>query len=98
MPLVSIGVPVYNEARFLAESLSALAEQSYRNLEIIISDNASTDQSEKICRDVAQRDSRIKYIRQTSNMGSAANFELVRARAKGRYFMWGAEHDCTSSG
>ena len=96
MPLVSIGVPIYNEERFLAEALSALAEQSYRNLEIIISDNASTDQSEKIGRDAARRDSRIEYMRQTSNVGSAANFELVRARAKGRYFMWAAGHDIWS--
>jgi glycosyltransferase involved in cell wall biosynthesis len=96
MPLVSIGVPIYNEERFLAEALSALAQQSYRNIEIIISDNASTDQSEKICRDAAHRDSRIEYVRQTSNVGSASNFQFVRARAKGRYFMWAAGHDLWS--
>ena len=96
MPLVSIGVPIYNEDRFLAEVLSALGQQSSQNLEIIISDNASTDHSEQICREAARLDPRIVYVRQTSNVGSAANFEFVRARAKGRYFMWAAGHDLWS--
>lgn len=97
MPLVSVGVAIYNEDRFLEEALSALTQQSYPNLEIIISDNASTDQSEEICRSAAERDARIKYVRQTSNVGSASNFEYVRARAEGRYFMWASGHDLWSS-
>ena len=97
MPLVSIGVPIHNEERFLAEALSALTQQSYRNLEIIISDNASTDQTEKICRNLAEQDARVEYVRQPSNLGSASNFEFVRTRAQGRYFMWASGHDLWSS-
>ena len=63
LPLVSIGVPIYNEERFLEESLVSLCSQDYSNLEIIISDNASIDGTSEICREFANRDPRIRHSR-----------------------------------
>ena len=63
-PLVSIGVPIYNAEEFLIERINSLVNQTYKNLEIIISDNASSDSSQKICEEFTKKDIRIKYIRQ----------------------------------
>jgi cellulose synthase/poly-beta-1,6-N-acetylglucosamine synthase-like glycosyltransferase len=65
-PLVSIGLPVYNGERFLAQALDSLLGQTLGDLEIIVSDNASTDRTAEICKDYAARDARIRYIRQES--------------------------------
>ena len=95
-PMVSIGVPIYNEGRFLEESLLSLTSQSYETLEIIISDNASTDSTEEICRRLCSRDKRIRYFRSESNQGATANFKRVLDLAQGRYFMWASGHDLWS--
>src|SRR3990167_857582 len=93
--LVSIGLPVYNGAATdrLPRSLDSLLNQTYHNIEITLSDNASTDGTEKICREYAARDSRIRYIRQKENRGVVANFQFVLAKAIGEYFMWAASVD-----
>lgn len=92
VPTVSVGLPVYNGERYLARALDALLAQTYEDFEIIISDNASTDGTERICRDYAQRDSRIRYVRQPVNVGAAPNHNLLVGLARGRYFKW-ASHD-----
>jgi len=92
-PLVSIGVPVYNGAKFLRESLDSLLAQDYTHFEMIISDNASGDATGEICREYAARDPRIRYIRQTENRGAPWNFEFVAREARGEYFMWAAHDD-----
>ncbi len=97
LPLVSIGVPVYNEARFLQESLDSLLAQDYANLEIIISDNASTDETQSICERYAEQHTHIQYHRRQENCGPAGNFVAVLEQAKGRYFIWAAGHDLWSS-
>lgn len=94
--LISIGVPVYNEERFLALALRALLAQDYPNLEIIISDNASTDNTENICREFAAQDTRIKYHRLTMNYGATRNFQNVLALARGKYLMCASGHDLWS--
>lgn len=96
IPLVSIGIPIFNEARFLRASLDSLLAQSYQNIEIIISDNASTDGSNEICSEYANKHSHIKSLRFNENMGASANFEYVFKQSKGRYFMWAAGHDLWS--
>ena len=63
MPRVSIGLPVYNGARYLRECLDSLVAQTYRDIEIVICDNASTDDTESICREFALSDARIRYYR-----------------------------------
>ena len=55
LPLVSIGMPVCNEGRFIKESLDALVHQDYTNIELIISDNASNDDTGEICRQYAEQ-------------------------------------------
>jgi glycosyltransferase involved in cell wall biosynthesis len=91
-PSLSIGLPVYNGERYLAEALDALLAQTYTDFELIISDNASTDGTAGICRSYAARDERVAYIRQERNIGAGPNHNFVAARARGTYFKW-ASHD-----
>jgi tetratricopeptide (TPR) repeat protein len=92
-PLVTIGVPVYNGENYLRQALASLVAQDYENLELIISDNASTDETPAICAEFAQRDNRIGYVRQDENRGSPWNFKFVASEARGKYFMWAAHDD-----
>lgn len=92
VPRLSIGLPVYNGQNYLSESLDALLAQSYADFELIISDNASTDGTEEICRRYAARDPRIRYIRQPRNIGAAPNHDLLVREARGELFKW-ASHD-----
>ena len=92
-PLVTIGLPTYNGAKFLAKSLDSLLAQDYPNSEIAISDNGSYDGTEAIARDYAARFNGIQYFRQTTNLGAMANFNFVLGQAKGAYFMWASDHD-----
>lgn len=91
-PKVSIGLPVYNGEKYLREALDSLLSQTFRDFELIISDNASTDATREIVLDYQQRDSRIRYIRQNTNIGAGKNFLFVLAMAKAELFMW-ASHD-----
>ena len=93
MPLVSIGVPVYNGEKTLSEALSCLLAQDYKNLEIIISDNGSTDDTPKICKGFANKDKRVRYYRSDENLGSSWNFNRVFDLSNGKYFMWAAHDD-----
>jgi glycosyltransferase involved in cell wall biosynthesis len=95
-PLVSIGLPVYNGERDLPRSLDCLLAQDYDNFEIIISDNASTDSTQRICEEYAARDARIKLSVNATNIGIIANFERVLEKANGSYFMWAAHDDLWS--
>lgn len=96
-PLVSIGIPVYNEAAFLEATLASLLEQDYPHIELIISDNASTDATPEIYTRAAATDSRIRILRVEANDGSAANFRRCLDAANGDLFMWAAGHDLWSS-
>jgi|SRR2546423_3384603 len=91
--LVSIGLPVYNGELSLREALDALLAQDYPNIELIISDNASTDGTREICREYAARDSRVRYYRNETNLGAGENFNRVLDLSAGNYFMWAAHDD-----
>lgn len=93
IPKVSIGMPVYNGEKYIREALDSLLLQTYSNFELIISDNASVDRTEMICREYAQNNSCIRYVRQRENRGAAANFQFVLDEAVGEYFMWAAYDD-----
>jgi glycosyltransferase involved in cell wall biosynthesis len=93
VPQVSIGMPVYNGAEFIRNAIDSLLAQTFSEFELIISDNASDDDTEAICNEYAQRDCRIRYIRQNENMGIAANFQFVLDNSDGHYFMWAAADD-----
>lgn len=92
-PCVSIGMPVYNGEKYVRDALNTLLQQTFADFELIISDNASSDQTESICREYAQRDARIVYFRQKENLGAAANFQFVLDRAQADLFMWAAYDD-----
>ena len=86
-------MPVYNGERFIREALDSLLAQTFTNFEIIISDNASTDETRQICLEYAVKDKRIRYYRNDVNIGLFANFNRVLNSASGRYFMWAAHDD-----
>jgi len=92
-PLVSIGLPVYNGERYLAEAIESILAQTYRHFELIICDNASTDGTEQICRRFAEQDDRVKYFRNPANLGAVRNFNLAVEHASGKYFRWAAHDD-----
>jgi glycosyltransferase involved in cell wall biosynthesis len=93
-PLVSIGIPTYNRHLGLSRTLRCITQQTYSNLEIIISDNASPDvMTEIVARDFMALDPRIQYHRQQENRGSFQNFKFVLECAMGKYFMWAADDD-----
>jgi glycosyltransferase involved in cell wall biosynthesis len=94
--LVSIGLPVYNGATKVSAAIEGLLAQTYRNIELIISDNCSTDETQKICGEFAVRDKRIKYFRQAENIGAGRNFRFVLEQAQGKYFLWNAGDDTRS--
>ncbi len=92
-PRVSIGLPVYNGGRFLEQTLQTLVAQSYPDYELIISDNASTDDTETICRRYVAQDSRIRYYRNELNIGAHPNYNRVFELSRGKYFKWAAADD-----
>ena len=95
-PAVSIGMPVYNGEKSVSEAIDTLLAQTFTDFELIISDNASTDATESICREYAARDLRISYNRQRENRGAPANFQYVLEKARGKYFMWASADDLRS--
>ena len=92
-PRVSIGMPVFNGARFLRQSAESILRQDFNDLELVISDNASTDETESICRQLADRDSRVRYYRSDANRGAAWNYNRVFELSHGEYFKWAAHDD-----
>ncbi|HUI06157.1 MAG TPA: glycosyltransferase family 2 protein [Verrucomicrobiae bacterium] len=92
-PRVSVGLPVYNGERYLDEALKSLLCQTFRDFEIIISDNASTDRTGEIGREYAARDSRVRYYCNTHNLGAAPNFNRTVDLARGEYFHWASYDD-----
>jgi glycosyltransferase involved in cell wall biosynthesis len=92
-PTVSVGVPVFNGGRFLPAALDSAIAQTFHDFELIIADNASTDETEEIAREYSRRDSRIRYIRRPCNIGASPNFNDLVSHAKGNYFKWLAHDD-----
>lgn len=92
-PLVSIGLPVYNGEPHIRKALDTLLAQDYENLEIIISDNASTDATAELCRQAGAHRANVVYSRNAKNLGPLKNWLMVLERAQGEYFMWAAHDD-----
>src|SRR5262245_45571426 len=91
--LVSIGLPVFNGERFLPQAVESLLNQTYRNIELIISDNASTDATGEICRRYAAADDRVRYSRLPENIGGVPNANRLVSLASGTYYMLAADDD-----
>lgn len=92
-PRVSIGMPVFEAGVGLGTALDGLLSQTFGDFELVISDNASSDDTEEICRAYAAEDPRIRYHRQDVNVGAIPNFNNVLELARGEYFMWAAHDD-----
>ena len=97
LPRISIGMPTYNGAHHIRKAIDSILGQSVPDIELIISDNASTDGTEAICREYASRDARVHYFRQNENRGAYFNYDFVLKRATADLFMWAADDDVRDS-
>jgi glycosyltransferase involved in cell wall biosynthesis len=92
-PKITLGLLVYNGERYLGQTIDSLLSQTYGDFELLVSDNASTDGTEDICRSYATLDKRISYVRQRENIGAMGNFNYLASRATTDYFKWCAADD-----
>jgi glycosyltransferase involved in cell wall biosynthesis len=92
-PRVSIGVPVYNGQKYIRFTLDSLVAQTFADLEIIVTDNCSTDNTPKIVDEYVSRDPRVKYVRNSTNIGPALNYNRSVELARGEYFKWNPADD-----
>jgi glycosyltransferase involved in cell wall biosynthesis len=92
-PRITVGLPVYNGERYLEGALRALQSQTIDGLEVVVSDNASTDSSFDLARDVVAGDPRFRLLASKSNCGIARNFNRTLAAARAPFFMWHAADD-----
>jgi len=93
MRKVAIGMPVWNGENFVSEAIESILGQTYGDFELVISDNASTDATAEICRGYAKRDTRIRYFRNSKNIGAGPNHDQVFRLSVGRYFKWACHDD-----
>lgn len=93
MPRVSIGVPVYNGERFIRQSVESLLAQTYGDFELVITDNASKDGTEEVCRELVKKDKRVRYVRNDKNLGGPGNFRRVFALCSGEFHKWSTADD-----
>lgn len=93
LPRVSIGMPVYNGAQYIRAAIDSVLNQTYGDLELIISDNASTDETQAICEEYAKADPRVRYSRNPRNLGAGPNYDRCFHLARGHYFRWAAHDD-----
>jgi len=93
MSSLFIGMPVYNGEKFIVKALEGLLRQTFKDWKLLISDNASTDNTQSICSVYCGKDSRIQYVRQRNNLGALQNFKFLLSEARSPYFMWAASDD-----
>ena len=95
--LISVGIPVYNSEKTISRCLESILGQTHLNVEIIISDNNSTDRTFEICKSYAKKDARVVVYKQESNIGPARNFAFVLEKSSGEFFCWVGSDDVRSS-
>lgn len=96
-PLVSVCIPTYNRADRLKRAVEKILDCTYKNVEIIISDNASTDHTQEVCAQLCTSSPMIHYFRHNLNQGPTKNFEFARSKVSGKYFVWLGDDDYFSS-
>jgi glycosyltransferase involved in cell wall biosynthesis len=74
-------------------TLASILGQTFQDFELLIADNASTDETESVCRELAERDGRVRYHRHAENIGAAGNYNFTFEQASGEYFKWAAADD-----
>lgn len=92
-PAVSVGMPVYNSATWVGAAVESMLAQTRSDLELIISDNASTDATFAICERYAREDGRVRLYRNERNLGANRNYLTVLRRARAPYFKWASSND-----
>ena len=93
VPKLSIGLPVYNAEQLLPQALDHILAQTFKDFELVICDNASTDRTSRICRDYAGRDARIRYVRNDRNLGANPNYNRTYELSAAPLFKWAAHDD-----
>jgi glycosyltransferase involved in cell wall biosynthesis len=93
MKKIVVGLPVYNGTNYLADAVESILGQTLGDFELFISDNASSDATEDICRDYAKRDGRVLFVRQPHNLGAAGNYNFLVTHSESAYFKWAAHDD-----
>lgn len=96
-PRVSVGLPVYNGADRVADAINSVLNQTIESIELVVSDNGSTDGTADICAELARSDSRMKFLRNETNLGAAANFNRVFRESSSDYFKWLGHDDVLES-
>ncbi len=91
--MISVGLPVFNGEKYVSDAIRSVLSQTYKNFELIISDDASTDTTGDICLKFAKNDSRIKVFQQQKNIGFLKNFNFVLKKARHKYFVWIGQDD-----
>ena len=97
-PLLSVGIPVYNSEDCIGKAIESIQAQTYGNVEMVISDNCSTDRTREICLAYAAKDERIRYHRNDTDIGKEPNFLRVLQLARGDFFMWNCADDVRPPG
>jgi len=92
-PVIVVGIPAYNEAKYIGRALESLQSQTSSDFLAVIGDNASTDGTTELCQALAKRDPRFSVVRHDRNIGAVANFEYLRDHTDSRYFCWVGGHD-----
>jgi len=93
LPLVSVGIPTYNGGHRIFKPLESIWKQNYPNIEILISDNCSTDTTQNVIEELQKNHPEIKYFRQAVNIGQMPNYSFLLKNASGKYFIWVADDD-----
>lgn len=97
-PLVTIAIPTMNRRHDLPTSIDSVLAQDYKNFELLISDNGSTDDTPEFCKELEAQDCRVRHIRHEQNIGFMANWNFVLQQAAGKYFMWLGDDDWIEPG
>jgi hypothetical protein len=93
MTLLSVGIPTFNRAAKLRRAAESVLRQTHRELELVISDNASSDHTESLCRELCAADARVRYLRAPVNRGPTANFNTLYAAVRGEFAMMLSDDD-----
>ena len=96
-PRLSIGMPVFNGEKYVRSAIESILAQTFQDFELIISDNASTDATQKICIEYVQKDKRVSYHRNKRNIGGPRNYNHLFELSSGEYFKWAAYDDILAS-
>jgi len=92
-PLVSILVPTHNRAEQLSAALDSALAQTHRPIEIIVCDNASTDDTPFVCKRYEECHAEVRIVRHEQNLGATRNFESLRSEARGDFMMFLSDDD-----